>query len=328
MRHYNIPIFITELACPNRCVYCNQRHISGQVEPVTTDEVVDIIERHLATFIPPYEAEVAFFGGSFTGIEISEQEKYLSTVQPYILSGQISGIRLSTRPDYISKEILDLLKRYNVKTIELGAQSLCEDVLLRCKRGHSVREVEVASSLIKSYGFSLGLQMMIGLPGDNLERSLQTARKIVALGADNTRIYPTLVIEHTDLAELYRNGSYTPLSLSQAVEWASEVYKIFSANGVNVLRMGLHPSESLLKGTELLAGPFHVSFREFVLSRIWLERLLALPKETKTLIVNPKDINYVIGYSGCNRKVLETEGRKLNFIQDALQAQDTFSIAE
>ncbi len=328
MKHYNIPIFITELACPNRCIYCNQRHISGQIEPVTTEEVVDIIERHLQTFTSQYEAELAFFGGSFTGIEISEQEKYLQAVQPYIRSGQISGIRLSTRPDYISKEILDLLKHYNVKAIELGAQSLCDEVLRVCKRGHSVRDVERAASLIKSYGFSLGLQMMIGLPEDSLERSLQTAEKIVALGADNTRIYPTLVIEHTDLAELYRSGNYTPLSLSEAVQWASEVYKIFSANNVNVLRVGLHPSESLIEGTELLAGPFHVSFREFVLSRIWLEKLLSLPQETKAITVNPKDINYVIGYSGCNRKTLLEQGRKLNFIQSDRQAKDTFSIVE
>ena len=197
------------------------------MEPVTTEEVKDIIEQHLATFKRPCEVELAFFGGSFTGIEIAQQREYLATVQPYIEQGLIDGIRLSTRPDYINEEILQMLKQYNVKTIELGAQSLCDEVLQYCERGHSVRDVEKASELIKKHGFSLGLQMMIGLPLDTMERSKQTANKIVELGADNTRIYPTLVIPNTKLAELYNQNAYTPLTIPQAVEWSAEIYKIF-----------------------------------------------------------------------------------------------------
>lgn len=328
MKHYNIPVFIPELACPNRCIYCNQRHISGQLEPVTTEEVKDIIEQHLATFKRPCEVELAFFGGSFTGIEIAQQREYLATVQPYIEQGLIDGIRLSTRPDYINEEILQMLKQYNVKTIELGAQSLCDEVLQYCERGHSVRDVEKASELIKKHGFSLGLQMMIGLPLDTMERSKQTANKIVELGADNTRIYPTLVIPNTKLAELYKQNAYTPLTIPQAVEWSAEIYKIFQKAGITILRVGLHPSEGLISGKDLIAGPFHVSFREFVLSKIWNERLFSLPKETKKIIVNPKDINYVIGYRNCNREALNQAGRRLTFIQSEQQKQDTFSIAD
>lgn len=328
MKHYNIPVFITELACPNRCIYCNQGYISGQREPVAVEEVVEIIERHLASFSGPYDAQLAFFGGSFTGIDISLQEEYLQAVQPYILTGKISGIRLSTRPDYISKDILEMLERYNVKAIELGAQSLCDEVLRFCRRGHSEQDVKTASRLIKSFGFELGLQMMIGLPFDNRERAVETANKIVALGADTTRIYPTLVIEHTRLAELYRCGDYVPLSLDEAVNIASELYRIFTAHSVKVLRVGLHPSEGLINGKELLAGPFHVSFRELVLSRIWKERLLSLPKGCRRIIINPKDANYVVGYKSCNREMLKSHGQDVELVQDVLQARDTFRALE
>lgn len=326
MRHYNIPVFIPELACPNQCIYCNQRHISGQLEPVSTAQVRDIIDRHLKSFKYPCEVELAFFGGSFTGLKISEQEEYLATVQPYIKQGTISSIRLSTRPDYIDSEILNLLKQYKVKTIELGAQSLCDEVLQYCERGHSVRDVELSSAMIKSKGFSLGLQMMVGLPLDTPERSKQTALKIVELGADNTRIYPTLVIKHTKLAELYEARMYKPLSLTEAVEHTAEIYKIFTANGINILRVGLHPSEGLISGTELVAGPFHVSFRELVLSRIWLERLQSLPEDCVSIRLNPKDLNYAIGYQSCNRKHLKTINREIELIQDNSIARDSFLI--
>lgn len=324
MRHYNIPVFIPELACPNRCIYCNQRHISGQLEPVSTDQVVSIIEQHLKTFQQPCEVELAFFGGSFTGIEIELQELYLKTVQPYIEQGLIEGIRLSTRPDYINIEILDLLKRYNVRTIELGAQSLCDEVLEFCERGHSVKDVENASRLIKSCGFELGLQMMIGLPLDSIKRSVETANKIVELGADNTRIYPTLVIPNTKLAELYKDGLYQPLDMETAVKWSAEVYKVFAKAGVKILRVGLHPSEGLIKGTDMIAGPFHVSFRELVLSRLWLDYLVSLPEDVIEVVVNPKDINYAIGYKSSNLNALKQIGRKITFIQDSNRAVNIF----
>ena len=324
MKHYNIPIFILELACPNRCIYCNQRHISGQLQAVKPEEIKQIIEQHLATFIRPSEVELAFFGGSFTGIDEKDMLTYLQIVQPYIEQGEIKSIRISTRPDYINEKILDILQQYNVKDIELGAQSLNEEVLAFAKRGHTVRDVENASQLIKSYGFSLGLQMMIGLPLDTVEKSKETAKKILKLGAESTRIYPTLVINNTDLADLYRQNKYKALSLDEAVDWTAEIYKIFSQSSIKILRVGLHPSEALINGTELLAGPFHVSFKELVLTKIWQEKFEKLPINTKTILVNPKEINYAIGYNSKNKQLLQKKFPYLKFISDSNVELGTF----
>lgn len=324
MKHYNIPIFIPELACPNRCIYCNQRYISGQLQAVKPEEIKQIIEQHLATFIRPSEVELAFFGGSFTGIDEKDMLTYLQIVQPYIEQGEIKSIRISTRPDYINEKILDILQQYNVKDIELGAQSLNEEVLAFAKRGHTVRDVENASQLIKSYGFSLGLQMMIGLPLDTVEKSKETAKKILKLGAESTRIYPTLVINNTDLADLYRQNKYKALSLDEAVDWTAEIYKILSQSSIKILRVGLHPSEALINGTELLAGPFHVSFKELVLTKIWQEKFEKLPINTKTILVNPKEINYAIGYNSKNKQLLQKKFPYLKFISDSNVELGTF----
>ncbi|MEE1272666.1 MAG: radical SAM protein [Bacteroidales bacterium] len=324
MKHYNIPIFIPELACPNRCIYCNQRHISGQLQAVKPEEIKQIIEQHLATFIRPSEVELAFFGGSFTGIDEKDMLTYLQIVQPYIEQGEIKSIRISTRPDYINEKILDILQQYNVKDIELGSQSLNEEVLAFAKRGHTVRDVENASQLIKSYGFSLGLQMMIGLPLDTVEKSKETAKKILKLGAESTRIYPTLVINNTDLADLYRQNKYKALSLDEAVDWTTEIYKIFSQSSIKILRVGLHPSEALINGTELLAGPFHVSFKELVLTKIWQEKFEKLPINTKTILVNPREINYAIGYNSKNKQLLQKKFPYLKFISDSNVELGTF----
>ena len=249
---------------------------------------------------------------------------YLQIVQPYIEQGEIKSIRISTRPDYINEKILDILQQYNVKDIELGAQSLNEEVLAFAKRGHTVRDVENASQLIKSYGFSLGLQMMIGLPLDTVEKSKETAKKILKLGAESTRIYPTLVINNTDLADLYRQNKYKALSLDEAVDWTAEIYKIFSQSSIKILRVGLHPSEALINGTELLAGPFHVSFKELVLTKIWQEKFEKLPINTKTILVNPKEINYAIGYNSKNKQLLQKKFPYLKFISDSNVELGTF----
>lgn len=326
MKHYNIPVFIPELACPNQCIYCNQRHISGQLQAVKPEEIKQIIEQHLDTFIKPSQIELAFFGGSFTGIDEKDMITYLETVQPYIEQGEIESIRISTRPDYINERILDILKKYKVKNIELGAQSLDEDVLNFAKRGHTVKDVENASKMIKSYGFALGLQMMIGLPLDTVEKSKQTASKIISLGAESTRIYPTLVIDNTELADLYREGKYKALSLEEAVEWTAEIYKIFSKTDITILRVGLHPSESLIKGEHLLAGPFHVSFKELVLSKIWREKLSNIPVDSKNIFVNPREINYAIGYNSSNRKMLREKNINVKFIADSSVLKGEFVI--
>lgn len=272
MRHFTIPIFIPELACPNRCIFCNQQKISGALCLPGKQEIVATIESHLNTIPEGSVIELGYFGGNFTGIEPDMQKFFLSVSKAYLDRGLISGIRISTRPDYISETSLTLLKDFGVSTIELGAQSLDDDVLKSSGRGHSVEDIRQAAYLILTNGFHLGLQMMIGLPGDSKEKALSTARKIIDFGAESTRIYPTLVIRDTELEEQFLKGVYVPLTLEEAIDWTKEIVCLFEEAGVTILRIGLHPSEGLLSGENLLAGPFHVAFGEMVSSAIWREK--------------------------------------------------------
>lgn len=301
-----IPIFIPEKACPYRCIYCNQFAIAGQAKLPTPQEADDIIQQHLSTMPTDIPKRIAFFGGSFTGMSIAEQNEYLDVAQPYLQQGIISGIQLSTRPDYINNEILKNLKQKGVTIIELGAQSLDDDILRQAGRGHTVQQVADASQLILSHGFELGLQMMIGLPGDTKETALKTARQIAAFGAKYTRIYPTLVVKDTFLAKMYQTGKYKPLSIQEAVDWCKDLYLFFLQNDIEILRMGLHPSEGLLNGSDYLDGPFHVSFKELVLTAIWHDKINeAVQGDTHkeiTLDVPANEINYAVGYGSANKK--------------------------
>jgi len=231
------------------------------------------------------------------------------------------GIRLSTRPDYIDEVILQMLKEHRVTTIELGAQSIDDEVLKASRRSHTVKQVEKASGLILDYGFELGLQMMIGLPGDTLEKSIKTAHRIVELRASNTRIYPAVVIKETALEKWFKAGKFTPLSLEEAVNWTRQILPIFEDAGVRILRVGLHPSEGFLRGDELIAGPFHPSFKELVLTEIWADLLRPLlNKPSSELIkisVPEREINYAIGYRGKNKKALLEKYKSVKFIPDS-----------
>lgn len=306
VKHRVIPIFIPQKACPYKCVYCNQFAIAGQSAVPQPEAVDHIIQEHLATMPADAEKRIAFFGGSFTGMSIEEQTEYLKVAQPYIEQGLVSGIQLSTRPDYISQEILDNLKVHHVQIIELGAQSLDDDILRTVNRGHTVQQVIDASKMIIDNGFQLGLQMMIGLPGDTKEKAIRTAETIAALGATCTRIYPTLIVEKTLLAQWYRNGQYKPLSLEEAVDWCKNIYQFFQTKGIQVLRVGLHPSEGLLSGKDYIAGPFHISFKELVLTAIWHDRIQkevdAHPGEEIIISVPANEINYAVGYNSANKR--------------------------
>lgn len=304
IRHYNIPIFIPELACPHQCVFCNQEKISGTEEAPKPEEVSDIIDTWLSTIdTENSHVEVAFFGGSFTGIPVYLQEEYLKKVHPYIESGKVKGIRLSTRPDYINQSILDLLKKYGVTSIELGAQSLDRFVLKMAGRGHSVEDVELAAKLINENGFELGLQMMLGLPYDTKENSIYTAKKIIELGAKTTRIYPTLVIDGTALSKQYKEGTYQALSLENAIDWTKEIIMLFEDANITVLRTGLHPSEEFEDDKSLLAGPYHPSFKEMVMTEVWGDKFSDLKTNNKNLniFVNPTQVNFAIGYKAKNK---------------------------
>ena len=319
-KFYTIPVFIPELACPFQCVFCDQKKISGYDNIPSGNEVIRTIESYLKSFTNKDAViNIGFFGGNFTGIPMHHQEEYLKIAQTYLQKGDVHGIRLSTRPDYISPDKVALLKNYSVTTVELGAQSFDIEVLKKSGRGHKVSDIVDASSFIRNAGIHLGLQMMIGLPGDTLEKSLFTANEIIRNGADNTRVYPTLVIKGTKLEQLYHDGKYEPLSLSEAVEWSKKILSLFIDNNVDVIRVGLHPSEGLLNGHELAAGPFHVSFKELVLTDLWKDRLINQTdaNHANLLIqVSPGQLNYAVGYKASNKIMLRSKFKSVKFNTD------------
>lgn len=299
MKHYNIPVFVPHIGCPFDCVFCNQKHITGVLKDLESYEIKRIIEEHLKTIPKDSYKEIAFFGGSFTGIPEDIREGYLKIAYEYVKNGQVSGIRLSTRPDYIDDNILKQLKSYGVTAIELGVQSMAEDVLAASNRGHTPEDVKKASKLIKEYGFELGLQMMTGLPEDTEEKALKTADEIIELTPQTVRIYPTLVIKDTRLEEMYKSGEYTPQGLFEAVELSAKLLKKFREKNINVIRIALMTTDEISPGGKLVAGPFHSSFRELVESAIYYtdieKELLDISKKSVTILVNPSEVSKVIG---------------------------------
>ncbi len=330
-KHYTIPIFTPELACPFQCVFCNQEKISGQQKIPTKSEIIETIDNHLSTFkVSERVVEVGFFGGSFTGMPIDMQRMYLKIVEPYIKSKKIQGIRLSTRPDYISEEILEMLKDSFVTTIELGAQSFSDVVLMQTRRGHTAQQIEDASLLIKKHGFNLGLQMMVGLPNDTIDRAINTAKKIILSGADCTRIYPAVVIKDTLMHSWYNKGKYKPLSLEMAVDWTKQILPLFENAGVNVIRVGLHPSEGLVQGEELIDGPFHSSFKELVLTSIWTDilRPILSDKYSKNIEISVphNELNYAIGYKSINKIMLLQKFNSVKFVSNTKIKARTYKV--
>lgn len=273
-RHVNIPVFIPHLGCPNDCVFCNQRSISGK-SSFDAEKVSDEIERALSTLtdISGENIEIAYFGGSFTGIERSLMIHLLDIAEGFINEGRASSIRMSTRPDYISQEILDILKCYHVKTIELGIQSMSDDVLKASKRGHNREDTIRACKLVKGYGFQLIGQMMIGLPGSDIDKEIDTAKAICNMGADGARIYPTMVLHQTELCEMTKRSEYMPLELDDAIERTSSVLKVFIENNISVIRIGLHADESLCDQSGIYAGAYHPAMGELCENAIYLQTI-------------------------------------------------------
>lgn len=306
-RHINIPIFIPHEGCPHNCIFCNQKKISGHIKAPSLDSIKEIINSHLSTITDNDYCEIAFFGGSFTGLDQAEQEKYLKLVYNFVQQGLVKGIRLSTRPDYINREILELLKKYSVKVIELGIQSFDGDVLKKSGRFYSPDEAEKACILIKKYGFSLGVQTMIGLPGDTIEKSVDTAKRTIEIKPDMVRIYPTLVIRDTELEDIYKKGEYIPLSLDEAVAWCAKLIPMYEAAGITVLRVGLHDAGGLREKNDVVAGPVHSAFGELVYSKIWLDRIEKqleaygkTPGRNLIIHVASYDVSRVVGYQRRN----------------------------
>ena len=304
-KQYIIPIFVPHLGCPNDCIFCNQKSISGQAKQVTKEDVKKTIEEHLKYIKENSIVEVAFFGGSFTGIEEERQIELLSTAYEFIKAKKVNSIRISTRPDYINKEVLKRLKKYKVKTIELGVQSANDYILKKAGRGHTFEDVKKASKLIRLYGFKLGHQMMVGLPESTKLDEINTAKQLIKLKPKMIRIYPVLVIKGTELEKQYNEGTYKPLTVVQAVETCKELVKMFSKKKIDIIRIGLQPTDTISEpnneNSEVVAGPFHSAFRQLVESGMWydvivdkIKKLNAKVKEVE-VIVNPQDVNNVVG---------------------------------
>lgn len=310
-RNSIIPVFVPHLGCPNDCVFCNQRRISGHIEPATAQTVKNAIEEAAALTPSGTKRQLAFYGGSFTAIPEGQQLELFEAAQPYLAEGVISSVRLSTRPDAIDAAVLKRLKKYGVAVVELGAQSMCDRVLELSGRGHDSAAVENASKLIKAAGFDLILQMMTGLPGDTDESCIESAKRIIALEPDGVRIYPTVIVRDTVLCDMWRTGTYREHTVEDAVRICAKIVPLFNEAGIPIIRMGLNPTEEL-SGGDALGGAYHPALGELVFSRIMLQKARELLAEVKpgsrvVLGVSRSDVSKMIGQHRCNVKALMSE---------------------
>ncbi len=327
-KQYIIPIFVPHLGCPNDCIFCNQKSISGQKTNMTKEKAKKIIDDYLKSMTDENaQIEIAFFGGSFTAIETERQEELLQTAYEYVKSGKVESIRVSTRPDCIDKEILKRLKKYKVKTIELGVQSANDYILKRANRGHTFEDVKKASKLIRWYGLKLGHQMMVGLPESTRIDEINTAKALVKLKPKMIRIYPVLVVKNTKLEEEYEQGIYEPLSVVQAVEICKEIVRIFADKKIDIIRIGLQSTDEISdpqnEKSEVVAGPYHPAFRQLVESGMWYDAIVGKIKKLNVKVkkvqvtVNPIDANNVIGHKKENvQKLKDTYDVDLILKQD------------
>ena len=328
-KQYIIPIFVPHLGCPNDCIFCNQKSISGQKNNMTKEKAKKIIDEYLENIKNEDDktVEIAFFGGSFTAIEKEKQEELLKLAYGYIEAGKVESIRISTRPDCIDKETLKRLKKYKVKTIELGVQSANDYILKRSNRGHTFEDVKKASRMIRWNGFKLGHQMMVGLPESTRIDEINTAKALVKLKPKMVRIYPVLVVKNTELEKEYEEGKYEPLSVVQAVEVCKEIVRIFADKKVDIIRIGLQSTDEIAepgtKNSEVVAGPYHPAFRQLVESAMWYDAIVAKIKRLNVKVkevevsVNPIDSNNVIGHKKENvQKLKDTYDVDLILKQD------------
>ena len=305
-KHINIPIFIPHVGCPNACVFCNQRKISGHAR-FEKYAVREELERAFSTVDGTLPTQIAYFGGSFTGIDRTEMTELLAVANEYIENGRCESIRISTRPDYIDREILDILREYRVTSVELGIQSTDASVLRACMRGHTAEYSFRAASLVKEYGFELIGQMMVGLPASDEEKERKTALDICRMGADGARIYPTVVFAETALADMTASGLYQPLTKETSVIRAANALSVFLAHDVPVIRLGLQSGEALENGDGVVAGGYHPAVGELAYSECFRDMLEKALEKTetagKTALVraHTSDVSKVIGQRGANR---------------------------
>ena len=311
MSHSNISVFVPHKGCPNDCSFCNQRAISGQTVPATPKDVENAVKIAIEYNVDPKNTEIAFFGGSFTAIERDYMVSLLTAAKHFLDTYNFKGIRVSTRPDCIDEDILLTLKSYGVTAIELGAQSMCDDVLLANRRGHTADDVQNASALIKDYGFELGLQMMTGLYKSDFAKDEYTAREIIKLKPDTVRIYPTVVLKNTYLGYLQEKGEYIAPNAEESAPFCAKLLQMFENNHIKVIKLGLHSSETV--ESDMIGGAYHPAFRELCEGHIYLEKILEKLKgkdknQQYVIYVNKKVLSKAKGQQKRNEKALKNQG--------------------
>lgn len=309
-KHANISIFVPHLGCPHRCSFCNQNTISGQQSLPHAKDVAAACDKAISDGIDINNTEIAFFGGSFTAIPRSYMLELLEAAKPYIDMG-FKGIRCSTRPDAVDDEVLRLLKSYGATAVELGVQSMDDDVLVANERGHTSNDVVTAAHLVKQCGLTLGLQMMVGLYRSSPEKDIETAKKILSLDPDEVRIYPVVILNNTRLGELYQIGEYVPYTLDMAVNVCAELLDMFEQNGVRVIKCGLHSSTDV--ENDLLGGLYHPAFRELCESERFFKQMSGMVGSDKSVhfTVNPKDLSKALGQKRANIRRFADMGIKI-----------------
>ena len=329
MKHANVAFFVPMVGCPHRCSFCDQNSITGE-SGVPTPEEVDKILKKAARELHGFrdKTEVGFFGGSFTMIPEELMRSLLEPAAKWVRRGAFSGIRLSTRPDAIDEHVLALLKEYGVTSIELGAQSSDNSVLEKNRRGHSFEDTKRASALIKEAGFSLGLQMMTGLPGSTKDKDIKTAVDFISLRPDTMRIYPALVLKNTPMSKWYEAGEYVPQTVDEAAALCAELLDIFELYHINVIRLGLHAEQSL--EDSLVAGPYHPAFREICESLRFRKKLAPmlgrLPKGAYVLKVAPQDVSKCTGQHRANLEHWQSLGYEIKISPEKTLSPGDFEI--
>ncbi len=323
----NIAIFVPHNGCRNQCSFCNQFSITSQHEQPTAESVGQTVDKAISYLgNDAKNAEIAFFGGSFTAIDRSYMTELLEAAHPYVMDGRIGGIRVSTRPDAVDDEVLDVLKRYGTTTVELGAQSMCDDVLSFNRRGHTADDVVSAAKRVKAHGFSLGLQMMTGLAKADDKKDIATCEALIALRPDLVRIYPTIVLNNTYLAQLFYNGEYTPQTLEKAVDLCCRLVERFEEEKIPVIRLGLHTIDE----DAYVAGPWHAAFGELCKSRMFYNKVIAnlSHKGVYNLYVSPRMVSKAIGQNRCNIARFTANGMDVSVCSDVKLKYDEFIIEE
>lgn len=319
MKHSNISIFIPHVGCPHQCSFCDQRTISGAQHLPDGEEVRAVCEKALAEVRSPEDTEIAFFGGSFTAIPRDYMQELLDAAKEFVGAGKFKGIRCSTRPDCIDFEVLGILARSGVTAIELGAQSMSDRVLELNERGHTAADVVNASAMIKQWGFELGLQMMIGLYGSTREDELLTMQKISELRPDTVRIYPTVILRGTRLAELLESGKYVPMSFDEVVDIAAAGLVMFEGSGIRVIKCGLHASEFVER--DMVGGFYHPAFRELCEGMIYRCNMSFQIEQSGltgecTFAVAPSCISKAVGQKKSNIEYFARQGIDISIIGD------------